>query len=510
MVFFSDNRTVTLYLTSRVAVRAMAGQQEAPLVALSGPVFLGTTMPVQKRADLPALLEAASSQPAPVYLLFGDRYLCQDAADRLIHRLLPEEQQRQTALKQVDGEQEDIGRTISQLKTFSLFGGRQVVRVADSRLFYSKVVAGDLWDKATKAQAAKEPERARRLLAQMLALAELTPADWAREELAACGPVRWRELFGFDKPGELGWVTELLATAQEGMAAPQADAGEALQAALAAGLPGGNTLVLLAEAVDRRKKLFKFLEKHGVVVDLSVDAGNTKAARDEQQGVLAGIVEQTLRGFGKRLEPRALPVLLDRVGFSPVAVAMETEKLALATGEAKTITIDDLNALVGRTREEALFELNNAVAGRDLPGALVILTRLRENGMHPLAMVSGLRNFLRRLLLLRVLIDQPGVDYREGLSFAAFQKGVLPALAAREQFAALFGKKGRQPHPFAVYSSLQQAERFPLAGLKTALAALLEAEYRLKGSGLPDFLVLEHFLFATLAPAAASPARGRG
>lgn len=464
-------------------------------------------MPVHKRHDLPSLLEAASSRPAPVYLLFGDRYLCQDAADRLLSRLLPDEHQRQTALKQVDGEQEDIGRTISQLKTFSLFGGRQVVRVSDSRLFHSKVVAGDLWDKATKAQGAKDLERSRRLLAQMLALAELTPADWAREELVDCGQSRWRELFGFDKPGELDWVTELLATAQGGMAAPQAEAGEALQEALSAGLPGGNTLVLLTETVDRRKKLFKFLEKHGEVVDLSVDSGNTKAARDEQQGVLAAIVDQTLRGFGKRLEPRALPLLLDRVGFSPVAVAMETEKLALATGDAKTITIDDLNAMVGRTREEALFELNNAVAGRDLAGALAILARLRENGMHPLAMVSGLRNFLRRLLLLRVLIDQPGLDYREGLSFAAFQKGVLPHLSALEQFAALFGKKGRLPHPFAVYSSLQQAERFSLVELKNALAALLEAEFRLKGSGLPDFLVLEHLLFTTLTPAAGQSSR---
>ncbi|MFZ5775784.1 MAG: DNA polymerase III subunit delta [Thermodesulfobacteriota bacterium] len=463
-------------------------------------------MPLLKRQDLSSLLASAASQPAPAYLFFGDRYLCQEAVERLIGQLLPDPAQRQASLQNIDGGQEDVARTISLLKTFSLFGGRQVARVVDSRLFHSKVVAGELWDKALKAHAAKDQARAGRFLVQMLALADLAPAGWQEEGLAEQSQVRWRELFGFDKPAELAWVAETLAGCAAGAAALQADAAEALQQALTDGLPGGNTLILIAEAVDRRKKLFKFLEKHGVVVDLSVETGSTKAAKEGQQQVLAAVVEETLRDFGKRIEPRALPVLLERVGISPVAAAMEAEKLALFAGEAPAITLDDINAMVGRTREEALFELNNAVAGQDLAAALAILSRLRQDGMHPLAMVAGLRNFLRRLLLLRAFIEQPGLGMSEGLSFAAFQKGVLPRLSEEERFAALFGKKGKQPHPFAVYNSLKQAAAFPLAALREALAGLLEAEYRLKGSGLPEFLVLEEFLFGFLNPSRPRPA----
>ena len=101
---------------------------------------------------------------------------------------------------------------------------------------------------------------------------------------------------------------------------------------------------------------------------------------------------------------------------------------------------------------------------------------------------------LRKLLLARAIIEYPSYAYPEGISYAAFQKGLLPQLqeSLGPQQKALAG------HPFAVYKSFQQAERFTLAGLNQARTALLEAEYRLKGSGLPEYLILEDFLFSVL------------
>ena len=116
--------------------------------------------------------------------------------------------------------------------------------------------------------------------------------------------------------------------------------------------------------------------------------------------------------------------------------------------------------------------------------------------MHPLIVVAGLRNFLRKLLLVRAIIEYPAYAYPEGISYAAFQKGLLPQLqeGLGPQQKALAG------HPFAVYKSFQQAERFTLAALNQARTGLLTAEYRLKGSGLPEYLVLEDFLFSVLQP----------
>ncbi|MFH1021314.1 MAG: DNA polymerase III subunit delta [Pseudomonadota bacterium] len=454
-------------------------------------------MTVYKRQEVHALLKRMErGETAPVYLLFGERYLCQEMANDLICRLLPDESRRQSNLKLIDGDQEEVGATVNMLKTYSLFGTRQVIRVMDSRILYSKVVAGALWDKARKGWEGKEPKKALRFLTQMLALAELAPADWEKEEMGACAPGRWQELFGFARPDDLAWVREACEASDgaDSLAAPKADGAELLMTALEAGIPQGNTLILVAEAADKRKKLFKYLEKNCVVVDLSVDTGGSSAARKDQDALLKDIVQQSLVRFGKKLEPRALPVLLERVGFHTVAAAMEAEKLALSVGEAETITMADLNAMVGRTREEALYELNEAFGNHDLAASLTICQRLQENGVHPLIVVAGLRNFLRKLLLVRAIIEQPSSAYPEGISYAAFQKGLLPQLqeGLGPQQKALAG------HPFSVYKSFQQGERFTLASLTQARTDLLEAEYRLKGSGLPEYLILEDFFFSAL------------
>jgi len=457
-----------------------------------------TPMPTLKRQDIPALWQAiAAGKTTPVYLLFGERYLCRQVADELSRHLLPDEGQRQRNLHAIDGDREEAIATLNSLRTFSLLPGRQLFRVTDSKLFYSKGVAKTLWDKAKKAHDQKDAREAGRLLAQMLDLAGLG-GDSSGEELTGLAAGRWRTLFGFAKPQEkMEWVAEGLAQADHaptaGKSGPAGDAADLFVTALEGGLPAGNILILVAEAVDKRKRLFKYLEANATVVDLSVDTGASSAARKDQDAIILELVQKTLAGFAKKIDPRALPLLLDRVGFHPVAAVMETEKLALSVGDAPTITIDDLEEMIGRTREEALFAFTEAVAGGNLTEALTSMARLRENQVHPLVMVSGLRNHLRKLLLIRALEEEGVVPYPRGLQFNAFQGYLNQLKATRQQWPeALNG------HPFVLYKLFGQAERFPVAALKSALADLLEAEYRLKGSNLPDDAILENMLFSIL------------
>jgi DNA polymerase-3 subunit delta len=466
-------------------------------------------MPLYRRDDVPKLAaEITTGAPAPLYLLAGERYLCQEAAAAIIDALLPDEASRGRGLRVVDGDREDPTHTLNLLRTYSLFGGRQVVKVVDSRLLYSKTVAKTLWDKAKKAKEGQDDRQAGRYLIQMLGLANLTPAEWQSEEMTEVASNRWQELFGFAKPQDLGWVAEVLATAEPGTApAAQPDeAAELYLAALPDGIPRGNTLILLAEAVDKRKKLYRAIEQHGVVVDLAVEGGATSAAKKGQEEVLRALVAKTLAPFGKTLEPLVLPLLLDRVGFQPVALVMETEKLALSVGEAKTISRAALDAMVGRTREEALYELTEAYADANLGESLRISRRLQEAGMHPLAILAGLRNHLRKLLLARSLQELPEPAYSPGLAFPAFQQSYLARLKEARPLPPLLAG-----HPYVLYKTFRQAERTTATQLKAALRELLAAEFRLKGSIVPEALVLEAFLFHTVAGAAAlKPSSCRG
>jgi len=455
-------------------------------------------MPTHKRQDIQAVWQAiAQGSVAPVYLLFGERYLCRQVADELTRRLLPDQAERDRNLHAIDGDQEDPLATLNRLRTFSLLPGRQLFRVTDSRLFFSKGVAKTLWDKAQKAYDKKDFKEAGRLAGQFLDLGGLT-GDNGGEEVAGLAAGRWRTLFGFAKPqGKMDWLTEVLTASPPMPAAKPAKAGDTADLyveALEGGIPAGNILILLAEAADKRKRLYKYLETNATVIDLSVDTGASSAARKDQEGILMDLAQKTLADFGKKIAPRALTMLLDRVGFHPVAMVMETEKLALSVGDAATISVADLEAVIGHTREEALFAFTEAVASRKLGEALTIMARLRESQMHPLVLVSGLRNHLRKLLFIRALQEQAPPTYQPGIQYGAFQKGYLAQLKASrpewpEQLAG---------HPFVVYKLFQQAEHFSLADLKTGLTELLEAEYRLKGAGLPENAVLENMLFRLL------------
>jgi len=453
-------------------------------------------MSILKRSELPGLLKALDQgETASVYLVVGERFLCQQAVEELVGHLLPDERQRGACLTQLDGEQEEPGQTLNQLRTYSLFGGRRVIKVTDSRLLFSKVVGKTLWDRGVQYHEMNDSAGAARCLRQFLELEGLAVA-----ELLELSGAAWQAQLSFAKPpGDLAWVGDLLGggAANGGGKSATADIAELYMTALREGLPGGNILILTAEAADKRKKLYKTIAEVGVIVDLSVDSGSGKAADKGRSDVVEEIVRRTLAEFGKTIDAKALAVLVERVGFHPGAAGLESEKLALFVDERKSVGVADINEVVGRTREEAIFELNEAVGSRDLAAALAIAGRLQEGGTHSLAIIAALRNYLRKLLVIRSLQGLADPAYSPGLAFAPFQAYLERLKKCREAAPP----KEIGGHPYAVYMLFGKAEKFSLGELTEALALLLEADYALKGSGLPDKLVLDGLLLRLLRAA---------
>ena len=456
-------------------------------------------MPVYKRQEFPKLLsEIEQGVTSQIYLIWGERYLCRNAAQEIIDHLLPEKDRQTTSLHHIDGDQEDFNKTLNLLKTFSLFSGPQIIRVTDSKLFYSKGVTKNVWDKACEKNERNETRQAQRYLLQMLNLAGISREDHDEEDITSLSAARWKKLFGFNKPQEsLSWVRDLLAGSADISPGKklESDAASMFVQAYESGIPKDNTLILLAEAVDKRKRLYKYIREHGVILDLAIDSGGSASAKRDQEKVLKELIQNTLAKYDKKIDSATLPVLLERVGFHPVAAVMEAEKLALYVEDRRTITRDDVDAIIGRTREEALYELTESVTSGKLEDGLRILDHLQDNGIHGLAILATLRNHLKKLLLVRSLQKLDSPSYSRSISFPAFQKSYLPELKKeRDEWSALLWKM----HPYALFMLFRQAKQFRFEDLQDGLKEVLAAEYRVKSSGVDNRLIMDNLLFSLM------------
>jgi DNA polymerase-3 subunit delta len=454
-------------------------------------------MPIYKRQDIPKLLAEIKQGANPqIYLIFGERFLCRNAAQEITDQLLPEKERQTTSLLHIDGEQEDFNRTLNQLKTFNLFSGTRVFMVTDSKLFYSKGVAKNVWDRACEKKERNETKEAQRYLLQMLNLAGISQAEMIEENMGSLAANRWKTLFGFTRPqADLTWTQELLADIPADTAPAkllETDAAAMFCQAFEAGIPRDNILILLAEAVDKRKRLYKYIQEQGVILDLAVDSGASAAAKRDQENVLKGLIHETLKKHDKKIDTDTIPVLLDRVGFHPVAAVMEAEKLALYVGDRRRVTREDVDAIIGRTREEALYELTEAVTSGRLEEGLLILAHLQDNGIHGLAILATLRNHLRKLLLVRSLQETQNPAYSKSLTFQNFKNGYLPKIKEdRDEWSALLWRN----HPYGLYMLFRQAAQFRIDELQDGMKEVLAAEYRMKGSPVDSRLIMDSMLF---------------
>lgn len=448
-------------------------------------------MTIYKRIELETLFEDMRADRQPqTYLCFGERYLCRQAADEIQKKLLDH---KNGAVHIIDGSVETDSKILSRLMSFSLLPGLQIYRVEDSQLFLSRDLGKAIWAKALNAYQNDKQIAAARHLLNLLNSASIS--SQGNRLFSDISSDQWQKLFGFARPEEdLSWADDIISTTG---AVPLA-AGDGIEdrmiSAIERGFPTDNVLLLTAEHVDKRKRFFTQFNKHGAVIDCSVAQGTSRAAVKEQKSVIREMALKTLTEFNKTIEPKALEVLFERVGFYPVAVVMEMEKLALFTENRSQITRGDLDLMVSRTREEALFELTDYLGKKDQPNTLIILNNLIQDGVHSLAILATLRNYLRKMMIFRSLQNTSPPEWSKKMSPHKFQNSYLPALKETAVWSKML--KG---HPYALYMSFNKAADFSIESLKKSLTILLEAEYRLKGAPLPSRIVLEELMISLIS-----------
>lgn len=294
------------------------------------------------------------------------------------------------------------------------------------------------------------------------------------------------------------------------------------------GIPDNHVLVFTTGTPDRRKKIYKLILEHGLVVDCSVATGARKADIEEQQAVLRDISRQMLSETGKQMAPDAFAALVDQTGFNPELFANAIEKLLAYTGGRNQISVADIGAVVHKDKKDPIFTLTNAVMDRDASKALTVLSALLSDGFHPLQILKTLENQTRKLLAIKCFTTglntgRAGGPSLKHMQFNTFKQMLLPAiidwdantLKTDEENTSLFmvgddtneKKPAKLPandlllapnpkNPYPIFQNFLKSENFALEELTHALSALADLDYRIKSSGVDAATGLENFIMA--------------
>ncbi len=223
-------------------------------------------------------------------------------------------------------------------------------------------------------------------------------------------------------------------------------------------IPETAYFVFTETEVDRRSKLYKQVKKHG-------HAAEFKRQTDK---ILTQWVLGKLNRENKKITRPVMELFLTKTGSDMETIDRELEKLLCYTMERDVITEQDVEAVCTDSLSGRIFEMVDAIAGKQQKRALELyydLLALKEPPMRILFLIT--RQF-QILMHLKELADQ-GFDYK----FMASKAGVPE---------------------FAVRKYIGQARKFSSCHLQQAVRDGVQAEEDVKTGQMNDQLAVELFL----------------
>ena len=218
---------------------------------------------------------------AHVYLIFGEELLYKTVFEELLDKLVPAST-RGLNYESVDGASEKINEALQRINTYSLLQGTKVVAICDTQIFYSKLNEKALIEKAKKEYNNDNIQKAANYLLSLLGLLNLSFDDISKANRGKALKLDIDRLAGEE------WFDKTIDYCIEGGLTPSngEDKGKLLQQAIEKGFPKDNHLIITADMVDKRKGLYKAINKCGIVIDCSVPKGERRADRMAQERVL--------------------------------------------------------------------------------------------------------------------------------------------------------------------------------------------------------------------------------
>lgn len=217
-------------------------------------------------------------------------------------------------------------------------------------------------------------------------------------------------------------------------------------------------------SADKRKSLYKSVQKNGVIVD-------SPALRDYE---VPRWIENYYSGLGLQIDPQAAQLLAESTGVELSRIAVETDKMLKNLPEGiRRLTVEDIEKNVGISRQFSIFELTKELSYRNSAKALKIASHIGTGAKFAMPMaVSALYTHFSRILRYGALLSGGGYP------------------SAEDKARALAGVN---PYFYKEYDTA--VRNYPVPKAMAVISLLCEYDYLGKGGDgaatTPDQLLLE-------------------
>ena len=121
--------------------------------------------------------------------------------------------------------------------------------------------------------------------------------------------------------------------------------------------------------LDARKKFAKLVKERGVLV-------TTKKMYDSQ---LPEWTKELLQSKGLSISQKGLALLVDHIGNDLIRIENEIDKILVNLGKRTNITEEDIEEYIGVSKDFNVFELQTALASKDIARAIRIIQYFQAN-----------------------------------------------------------------------------------------------------------------------------------
>lgn len=229
-------------------------------------------------------------------------------------------------------------------------------------------------------------------------------------------------------------------------------------------------LVMLFASADRRRKLFQHKSPNVRYLDFP------RPRRWELNDYIATLAND----LKIKLNRDAVALVAELAGDDIARVHSELEKLQLFKLDGGQITVEDVEQLMGRTRQVTRWELGEFLGKRDLGGALMKVHAILDSGEEPISLLSAVSMCFKQLFVVKAVMMKGIRDQRK----IGQVLGVPPRIA------------GDLIHQQKNYSDWELRQAFDL---------LRKADFRLKSAGMNRALILDDLIAEILLPSRYAP-----